>query len=238
MSFIGKRTLRRASKDAADGWPEPAATTKRRNMLRRSASYNWLPSGRRDAQHDGSRGLGTETIERFGETAGHDGTRHGMVRNPQKLVKDGNGSMHRVVSGGSTVRKGEVKAEAHRDIESARKRVATTPARRQGKEALKPIVDARVARALERRKEVENKIGPARESLRAEEKRYDELPPSERVFFESILIVLLIEIFTVAFDVGVIHDAHSRTRARVGRPRGSPPSECRCSSSAQTTRSA
>ena len=218
MSFIGKRTFRRASRDTGDGWFEPAAPTKRPRMIRRSAFSDWLPFGRTDARHVGSRGLGTETIERFGDTVGHDGRRHGMVRNPNELVKDGNASMHKFVRAGSTVRKAEVRAEAHRGIKSASERVATAPARRQAKEAQTGIIAARVARALDKRKEVESKIGPARESLRAEEKRYDQLPRSERVFFESILIVLLIEVFIVVFDVGVIHDAlensgQSRTTA-------------------------
>lgn len=206
MSLIGKRTFRRAAQDTGDGWLEPAATTKRSGMLRRSA-YNRLRSGRTAMQHVGSRGLGTETIERFGDKAAHDGTRHGMVRNPDELVKGGNASMHRFVSAGSTVRKAEVRAEAHRGIKSASERVATAPARRQAKEALTGIIAARVARAFDKRKEAENKIGPARENLRAEEKRYEQLPRSERVFFESIFIVLLIEVFIVVFDVGVIHDA-------------------------------
>ena len=180
-------------------------------IIRGSAWYKWLTSGRTDAQNVGGRGLGIETMETFGNTADHDGTRHGMVRTPEKFVKDETASTHKFVKGGSKVRKGEVKADAQRASRPAHQRVATAPARKDGKRAARQIINAQLRHKTAERDKTKAKLRRARKKVRTRERVYRKLSRSERGYFGSFGPVFAIESFIALFDIGVIHDAMERS---------------------------
>ncbi|MDQ6804427.1 MAG: hypothetical protein M3065_05575, partial [Actinomycetota bacterium] len=215
MSVFAQRLFRRTPNDTSDRWFEQSLWNEPPKVMRGAGFFNWLRSGRTDAQRVGSRGLGIETMETFGETAAHTGARHGRVRNPDKLVTGDDASMHRFVKGGSKVRKREVSAGAHRGTKSAAERAATSPARKEAQLALKKTVYARLVRTMHRRDKEATKIVSARERVQAEEQAYAQLPRSEQGYFEFRRTVLLIEGFVVAFDLPILRDAltHSGMRS-------------------------
>ena len=171
-------------------------------------ALDWRGYGKPSQELSGVTGVGFETPGRIKVAATKNGDKYGSVRVPSRSALGDAAAPNRFTKGASGVRIAAIKEDAMRAAVSPAQRVATAPARRRAKQALKSVLQLRLAMLTDSKlPEAKDEAAKRRERLAAEREKFEALPRCVQGYFDSRLLLGAFEIFVVVFDAFVIHGA-------------------------------